>query len=223
MKLLLTSNGLSNKTIGTKLFELVGKSPQDTSIAFIPTAMNLAGGDKTWFVNDLTRINSQYLKSFDIVEFAAMPKDEWLPRLEIADVIFFSGGDTNYLLKKMHEHGLYELMPALMKTRVYAGISAGSIITGSTISTSSDDVSLYYESDFKHRAEKGLDFVSFLFRPHYNSPQFPNAKKDKMQAVANHTGVKVYAVDDESAIAVNGDSVEIVSEGTVEIIKPASA
>jgi len=59
MKLLLTSNGLSNKSIAKALFDLVGKPPSETTIAFIPTAMNPGRGEKDWFVDDLYNIKNK--------------------------------------------------------------------------------------------------------------------------------------------------------------------
>ena len=56
MRLLLTSNGLSNQSITDALFELVQKKPSETTISFIPTAMNVTKGDKGWFANDLYNI-----------------------------------------------------------------------------------------------------------------------------------------------------------------------
>ena len=53
MKLLLTSGGITNKSIADALFELVGKKPEDTALVFIPTAANVETGDKSWFINDL--------------------------------------------------------------------------------------------------------------------------------------------------------------------------
>ncbi len=53
MKLLLTSGGITNESIARVLFDLVGKTASEISIAFIPTAMNVGSGDKNWFINDL--------------------------------------------------------------------------------------------------------------------------------------------------------------------------
>jgi len=41
MKLLLTSAGITNQSIAQALIDLVGKSPKDTRIGFIPTAKNV--------------------------------------------------------------------------------------------------------------------------------------------------------------------------------------
>jgi len=77
MKLLLTSNGLSNQSIAKALFDLVGKPAAETSIAFIPTAMNVGSGDKEWFIDDLYNIKKQGLKNIDVVDISALPKNIW--------------------------------------------------------------------------------------------------------------------------------------------------
>jgi peptidase E len=62
MKLLLTSGGITNKSIAKALFDLVGKKPEDTSLVFIPTASNVEIGDKSWFINDLMNLKKYMLK-----------------------------------------------------------------------------------------------------------------------------------------------------------------
>jgi peptidase E len=62
MKLLLTSAGITNKSIADALFDLVGKKSEDTSLVFIPTAANVEMGDKTWFIDNLIDLKNLYLK-----------------------------------------------------------------------------------------------------------------------------------------------------------------
>jgi len=38
MKLLLTSDGLTNNSIANALFSLTGKKPEETTVVFVPTA-----------------------------------------------------------------------------------------------------------------------------------------------------------------------------------------
>lgn len=57
MKLLLTSNGITNKTIENKLKELAKKDFSELKVVFMPTAMNPGLGDKTWFVENLNNIH----------------------------------------------------------------------------------------------------------------------------------------------------------------------
>ena len=53
MKLLITSAGIKNKTIAKAVLDLAGKKAEEISVAFIPTAMNPTGNDKTWFIDNL--------------------------------------------------------------------------------------------------------------------------------------------------------------------------
>jgi len=213
MKLLLTSNGLSNESISRALFELVGKPASETTIVFIPTAVNVTRGDKGWFINDLYNIKKQGCKFIDIVDISALPKEIWLPKLEKGDVLFFSGGNTVYLMHWLEESGLAELLPELLKTRVYAGISAGSIVTNPNLAGSNDDKKKYCEENFGYRSEAALNLVDFYIKPHFNSPSHPTSRKEIIEKLAAETGKTVYALDDESALKVIDGNVEIISEG----------
>ena len=51
MKLLLTSAGLSNKSIIVALEKLLGKGCVDVKLAFIPTAANVEAN--SWLIDDL--------------------------------------------------------------------------------------------------------------------------------------------------------------------------
>lgn len=213
MKFLLTSNGLSNQSIAKALFDLVGKKPEDTTVVFIPTAMNVTTGDKDWFINDLSNIKKQNFKFVDIVDISALPKDIWQPRIEAADVLFFSGGNTNHLMRWLKESGLADMLPELLKTRVWAGISAGSMVTNPSLALSSEDKKLYYEEKFGYRSEEALNFVDVYVRPHYNSADFPNVRREKIEAVAKEMGKTIYALDDMSALKIVDGNIEVITEG----------
>lgn len=213
MKFLLTSNGLSNQSIAKALFDLVGKLASETSITFIPTAMNVGSGDKEWFIDDLYNLKKQGLKNIDIVDISALPKEIWLPRIEAADVLFFSGGNSFHLMRWLNESGLAEILPELLKTRVYAGISAGSMVTNPTLALSSKDKKIYYEEKFGYKSENGLGFVNFYVRPHFNSPDFPQANKEYLEEVSKDFADKIYALDDNSALKMVDGKVEVITEG----------
>lgn len=213
MKFLLTSNGLSNQSIAKALFELVGKKPEDTTLVFISTAMNVDGGDKGWFINDLVNIKKQGFKLIDIVDISALPKDIWQSRIEAADVLFFSGGNTYHLMHWLKESGLVEMLPELLKTKVWAGISAGSMITNPSLTLSSEDKKLYYEEKFGYRSEEALNFVDVYVRPHYNSEDFPDVRKEQIEVMAKEIGKTIYALDDMSALKIIDGQIEVITEG----------
>lgn len=211
MKLLLTSAGLTNKSISNALFELVGKRPEDTSLVFIPTASNEEMGDKGWFIDDLLNLKKQSFKSIDIADISAVHKEVWLPKLEQADVLFFEGGDEYYLMKWMKLSGLATLLPELLKTRVYVGVSAGSMVTNKDLNQ--DIYKIVYEQELTKEVMKGLSLVDFYFMPHLNSEYFTKIRRENIEEAVKGVTDKVYALDDQSALKVVDGNVEIISEG----------
>src|SRR3989344_4188215 len=74
MKLLLTSGGITNKSIAKALFDLVGKKPEDTTLCFVPTAATVEMGDKDWFINDLKNIDKiGEVAGLNYVNFYTLP------------------------------------------------------------------------------------------------------------------------------------------------------
>ena len=213
MKLLLTSNGLSNQSITNALLELTGKPASETVIVFIPTAMNVARGSKDWFINDLYNIKRQGFKFIDIVDISALPKELWLPKIEKGDVLFFSGGNTYHLMYWLQKSGLSGLLPELLETRVYAGISAGSIITNPTIAYTSSDKAKYYQEQFGYKSEAALNLVDFYVYPHFKSLKHLDSNEKNLKKTAEDTKKDVYGLDDESALKVVDNLVTIVTEG----------
>lgn len=227
MKLLLTSNGLSNDSIASAFQQLIGKEPKDSKVAFIPTAANGERGNKDWLIDDMYRIKERgYI--VDIVELTAISPEELQKTLEEVDAIFVGGGSTFYLSFWMQKSGLFDILPGLLKTKVYAGISAGSMITGESLRLSSDvknynEVIEHYgplaDDDYDlmgppgQSSSKTLKFVPFLFRPHLNSDYFPRVRKDFLEKAATKIPAPIYAIDDESAIKVIDDQLDVISEG----------
>lgn len=214
MKLLLTSAGITNKSIAKALFELIGKKPEDTFISFVPTAANFGKGDKRWLIDDLWNLKNLKLKGIDIVDISALPQEIWLPRLEVADVLFFSGGNTSHLMFWLEKSGLAKLLPELLKARVWAGISAGSIVTNPTLALSNKDKKLYYEETTGYKSDKGLGLVDFYCRPHLNASHFPHVNEAYLREIKKDIPSTIYGLDDQSALKVVEGVVEVVSEGT---------
>ncbi len=212
MKLLLTSGGLTNKKIVEALFDLVGKKPEDISLVFIPTAANMEKGDKGWFIDDLKNIQKQGFKQIDIADISAVPESVWKPKFEEADVMFFEGGNTYHLMEWINKSGLVKLLPEYLKTKVWVGLSAGSMVTNPDLARKISQA--VYEEDFdKDRDMEGLNYVDFYFLPHLNSLYFPLLKEENIRKATKDMIKKVYAMDDQSALKVVDGKIEVVSEG----------
>lgn len=212
MKLLLSSCGITNRSIADALFDLVGKKAADTSLIFIPTAANLEMGDKAWLIEDLVNLKNLGFKSLDILDIAAVDEKVWRPRLEQADILFFGGGNACYLMKQLNASGLTGALPGLLKDKVYAGISAGSMVTGKNLALKILHI-VYEENLDEIKDMPGLGFVDFYFLPHLNVDYFPRAKEDLIKEIAKDIPQKIYALDDNSALKIIDGEVEVVSEG----------
>lgn len=203
MKLLLTSAGITNKSIANALSAMV----EEIRIAFIPTAANIEPDEKNWLIDNL--VECQKLGPTDIVDISALTREQWLPRLQKATVLVFGGGNTIHLIEWIHKSGLADELPKLLTTRVYVGISAGSIATNGTIATTSD---ILYE-EVEVPPKDGLGLVDFYVAPHLNSPYFPKAREDIIKQVASKIPGDLYALDDDSAISVIDGKISVISEG----------
>lgn len=212
MKLLLTSGGLMNDSIISALKDMAQKPFNKLNLAFVPTASNMEPGDKWWLIKDLEICNKLGLKAIDIVDISALPQQIWQNRLEKADVILNEGGNTFHLNYWIRKSGLKNVLPDLLKSRVYIGISAGTIVmTPSLILSGSEKEPLKEIGEEIY--EEGLGFVDFLVEPHINNSYFPDYTFENVENQSKKIPYPIYALDDNSAIKIEGNNAEVVSEG----------
>jgi len=212
MKLLLTSAGITNPSLAKALSELVEKPFDQCNLVFIPTASNIEEGDKGWLLEDYRNLGKLGLMAIDIVDISALPQDIWQPRLEKADILVVGGGNTFYLMYWLRKSGLDKLLPELLKTRIYVGISAGSMVVSRSIFLTADKP-IFGEDRFGNTDDSGLNLIDFYIRPHFNSPYFPKAKEEYVIQVAKSVSEAIFALDDNSGIKVVNDKINVISEG----------
>ncbi len=211
MKFLLTSAGIGNIKIEKALFELLGKPASETSVAFVPTAATMVADDKSWLISDFQAFVERGFKSVDIVDISAVPKENWLKRFEAADLLCFGGGDEQYLVKMMRESGLAEMLPELLKSKVYMGVSAGSMVVGRLL-PSELTKELWPEESFVGN-EEGIGLFDFSILPHLNSDYFAHLRIPLIETLTHRFPQTVYALDDASALKIVDDQIEVVTEG----------
>jgi dipeptidase E len=229
MKQLLTSNGLSNDSIAKAFQELIGKEPKDSKVAFIPTAANPERGDKGWLIDDMHRIKDRgYV--VDVVELTALKPEVIKNVLVEADAIFVGGGNTFYLSYWMQKSGVFDLLPELLRTKVYAGISAGSIVAGMQIvpSKALDNIQEFRDDDYYEKAVRdeasaeSLKLANLVFRSHLNSDFFPRVRKEFLEQIVDKLPAPLYALDDNSALKIVDGNIEVVTEGEWLKLDPAN-
>jgi dipeptidase E len=211
MKFLLTSAGLMNESISNALVELTGMQNKDINVVFIPTAANLEPGDMEWLIKDYTLFSRQGFNSIDIIDIAAVGKDVWQPRLEAAHIFCFGGGNEQFLARVINESGLKEILPQLLATRVYMGISAGSMVVAQ-FPTAPILKAVYPEDKFENKLQPSLGLVGLHFIPHLNSDWFPNVRKEIIEKIQD-LSYPLYALDDQSALKIVDNKIEVVTEG----------
>ncbi len=215
MRLLLTSAGVKNASIHNALVDLLGKPIADANALCIPTAShaNPGGAGQAWkfIAGRDPRIPMCELgwKSLGVLELTALPsleKEHWVPWVRETDVLLVNGGDPLYLYYWMRESGLAALLPSLRET-VWVGLSAGSMVLTPRIGQ--DFVGWTPPTG----GDSTLGVVDFSIFPHLDHELLPeNTMADAERWAAGIAG-PAYAIDDETAIRVADDTVDVVSEG----------
>lgn len=214
MKLLLTSAGISNKSIKKALAKLLGKKFSESKMVYVPTAANVSKGDKGWLINDLKNCQALGLSSLDIVDISALPKKLILERFAEADILMFGGGNTFYLMSWLKKLGMKKELQKMLKTKIYVGVSAGSMVaTGNLVLSDSNK---FYFEDEGIDVMTGLGFVDFHIRPHFRSLDYPKLNSKNLKERAKDLHEAIYGIDDDTAIVVVDGKIEVVSEGKWE-------
>jgi dipeptidase E len=244
MKLLLTSSGISNKSIHDALVDLLGKPIAESNALFIPTAIYPfpRGGNMAWQAicgSAKSPLSQLGWKSMGVLELTALPsidKKVWVPSVEEVDALLVWGGDVLYLSYWMRESGLTDLLPSLRSELVYVGVSAGSMAVSSILGeactnppagshnalTSENVVFDTPQGEISRIliTAKGAGLVDFAMIPHLDNGNHPDASEANAEKWAAKLPVPVYAIDDQTAIKVTDGSVEVISEGHWKLFNP---
>jgi dipeptidase E len=142
-----------------------------------------------------------------VLELTALPtidREQWLPELRQTDVLLVAGGNPMYLCHWMRESGVADLLPSLPDT-VYVGSSAGTLVATPRIGEE-----FVWWGD---GSDETLGLVDFHVFPHLDNSTLPPNSMAKAESWAGRMPSPSYAIDDQTAITVSGDVVEVVSEG----------
>lgn len=214
MKLVLTSCGISNKSIENELKNIIGRDFKGLKMLFCTTASNYEGGEMNdWLIENMEHFKMLGFK-IDVCDINGIGIENFLPRFENAEVLYFEGGNTQWLRQCIRKSGLEEHLAELLKTRIWIGASAGSCVLCPTISNSCQDL---FDEIIEGFPDDGLGIVDFQFIPHLNNESFPKIKKENLKnAIKNLKeidGKKIYVTDDRGAVFVDNENIKVVSEG----------
>jgi dipeptidase E len=241
VKLLLTSGGISNPSIHQALVGLLGKPVEESGALIVPTAIYPFPGGAAGAFNAITGGATSPLaglgwKSLGVLELTALPsidQDVWTATVRAADALLVWGGDPvflSYWLKHSGLAGLFASLPDM----VYVGVSAGSIAMASVFGetyaaqpacsgerlSSEELVFIRPEGDITRTLvmANGVGLVDFAIIPHVEFDDPYDAAIAEQWA--GRLPVPAYAIDDDTALAVVGGAVEVVSAGHWKLFTP---
>lgn len=217
MKLILCSEGFYTDEIVAKCERLVDKPKDSISIAIINEAYAVEHDNNLcWVLNNLNEVKNNFGGNLELVNLLALDIKTIKERIEHNDVIFVVGGNTDYLMSVFNKSGFSELLPELLKTKVYVGSSAGSMVLGKRLSTEAYK-KIYNEGD-TYGVDKYLELVDMCIMPHLDSAHFPNRKEALLEAAKKHSGL-IYGLQDDSAVVVEGESVSTLGSEPIVLNK----
>jgi dipeptidase E len=219
MKLLLTSAGFTTDVITDKCVELVGKSVSSINVAVINEAYAMEHDDHTWLLDELHLLRDSFGGRLEFVNLRALDMSEIKERIGVADIIYVVGGHTDYLMSVFERTGFSELLPELLKDKVYVGSSAGSMVICNRIST--DAYARIYGENDTFGVSSYLGIVNIAVKPHLNSPDWPNNRESVLKEISQTYQGTIYGLSDTSAVVVNGENLEVIGKDLVKIIDGA--
>jgi dipeptidase E len=155
-------------------------------------------------------------REFDILELNGLPGQMVLSRLRHADVVYVEGGNHYHLANSIAATGLAAELADILESKVYVGVSAGSMIFSRNLSERTGDAfgeqgDLQILGETPARSPIGL--FDWYLKPHMNSASFPNRTPAWFEKAAAKLDFPVYALDDGSAVRVRGGEIDVVSDG----------
>ncbi|GGH15208.1 Type 1 glutamine amidotransferase-like domain-containing protein [Silvibacterium dinghuense] len=237
MKLLLTSSGINNASIHNAVVDLLGKPIAESNALIVPTgiypfSVGAAMAYKAVCGRAPTPLCELGWKSLGLLELTALPsidKTAWVPAIEETDALLVWGGDPLFLSYWMNQSGLPNLLSSLERPMVYVGVSAGSMVTapifgetyhkpykGTGSPLTLEDMTFAGpagEVTMNFITARGAGLTSFALIPHANHKDRPDASFANAERWAAKLPVPVYAIDDQTAIQVIDESIEVISEG----------
>lgn len=204
MKLLLASSGLANEEIITTLETLVEKSRKDINVAVINEAMKGESGDHRWFVEELTRLTSVLGGSVEFIDLQAHNMGYVIRRIDLADMIFCFGGNTDYLANIFMKTGFDKILPQILAEKVWVGSSAGSCVL---CHKEADEIqeTIYKEP---READRFMEYVPIVFLPHLHG--WFEFDAPEVKRASELTDLPIYALSDNAALKIIDDQLPAI-------------
>lgn len=166
------------------------------TVVFIPTA-SVHEGYKG-YVGSARKLWKKMNANIIEVDIAASPMDEVRMAFEKADIIYFTGGNSFFLIDQLRKTGTDALLKKhLSAGKLYVGESGGAIVCAPELSyiKQMDEV----PKGFSQKDYLGLHLIDFYVLPHYLCFPF---QKCSQQILAQYKDLDICALNNEQAVFV---------------------
>ena len=183
---------------------LIKEEVENKKVVFVPTASIHEG--YTGYVNSARKL---FKKLGAILTEMDISKEEYLTiksAFEEADVIYFTGGNSFFLIDQLRKTGIDELLKKeIMNGKLMIGESAGAIICSPTI-TYIEQMDKKPE-DYSQEDDKGLSFVDYYILPHYLTAPF---KKVTEKIMTEFSDLNLSPINNRQGIVIDGEGSKVV-------------
>ena len=183
---------------------LIKEEIDNKKVAFIPTASLHEG--YTGYVGSARKLFKKLGASVTEIDISTEAYSTIQAVFEDADVIYFTGGNSFFLMDQLRKTETDELLKKeLANGKLKIGESAGAIICATTIQ--------YIEQmdekpeDYSQEDNEGLDLIDFYVLPHYLTAPF---KKITERIMAEFSDLNICAINNHQAIIVNDEGSKVI-------------
>ena len=183
---------------------LIKEEIDNKKVAFIPTASLREG--YTGYVGSARKLFNKLGAAVTEIDISTEAYLTIQSVFEDADVIYFTGGNSFFLMDQLRKTGTDELLKKeLEKGKLMIGESAGAIICAPTIQ--------YIEQmdekpeDYSQEDDAGLDLIDFYVLPHYLTAPF---KKVTEKIMTEFSDLNLCPINNRQGIVIDGEGSKVI-------------
>ena len=185
--------------------DLIKEQIANKKIVFVPTASIREG--YTGYVGSARKLFKKLGAQLIEIDISTEELAKIKEAFEEADVIYFTGGNSFFLIDQLRKTGTDKLLKQQLKNgKLFIGESAGAIVCAPDIS--------YIEKmdpipkDYSQSNNAALNLIDFYVLPHYLTAPFKKATEQIVQALPD---LELCAINNSQEIIVQDDARNIVT------------
>lgn len=216
MKLFLVSLGITDRLAPSFLELLRGGRHSRTNPRgyIIENASDYKGRDGQLELRQYYTILKQHGLDYEFLDLKKYKDktDELKAKLDLADFVYISGGNTFYLYYWVIESGLHKIIKDQIENGlIYAGSSAGSVIAGPTLKYFNIVDNIEISPEPNKTKWEGLNLVDFVILPHWEEEKY-KVRFDKIKKKLKKDGFEIKTLTNKQAFSINEGQMKLVEE-----------